>query len=267
MRFFGNGVAAPGADRVKILIDDPSNVEPGPPADVGAQDFTIELWLRGEQADNPAAAVDCGSNVAWINGNIVLDRDRYNQDRKFGLSLAGAMPVFGVSGEGSGDLTLCANVSVLDGAWHHVAIGRRRSDGYLWMFVDGVLAAEADGPDGDISYPDDGVPTDDCGGPCVESDPFIVLAAEKHDAGAQYPSFAGFIDELRLSSVLRYQVDFTVPASPFVSDAQTLALYHFDEGSGTLVGDQSGASGGPSDGELIVGGDPAGPQWSRESPF
>jgi hypothetical protein len=267
LRFFGYGVAAPGADRLKIPIDDPADDEPGPPADIGAQDFTIELWLRGEQADNSAAAVDCGSNIAWIYGNILLDRDRYNQDRKFGLSIAGGLPVFGVSGEGTGDLTLCGDVSVLDGAWHHLAVARRRSDGYLWMFIDGMLAAEGDGPDGDVSYPDDGVPTDNCGGPCVESDPFIVIAAEKHDAGAQYPSFAGFVDELRLSSGLRYQADFAVPTEPFEPDAETVALYHFDEGSGTTVTDQSGAVGGPSDGYLVVGGDPSGPQWVAESPF
>ena len=44
----------------------------------------------------------CGANVGWINGNVVVDRDRFYQDRKFGV---------------------------------------RRSDGFLWLYVDGALEA------------------------------------------------------------------------------------------------------------------------------
>ncbi|NWF99781.1 MAG: PQQ-dependent sugar dehydrogenase [Thermoanaerobaculaceae bacterium] len=264
LRFFGNGTN--DIDRVKIPIDDPATSLPGPPADVGATDFTIEFWLKGAAADNTAAAVSCGANVNWIYGNIVLDRDRYNQDRKFGLSLAAGRVVFGVSGDGTGDLTICGVTPVLDERWHHVAVQRRRADGYLWLFVDGVLEAQGDGPDGDVSYPDDGVPGNYCGGPCTGSDPFLVLAAEKHDAGPSYPSFNGYLDELRLSTTLRYTSGFTRPAQPFIPDAATAALYHFDEGSGTTLGDSSGAAGGPSNGQLRVGGSPTGPVWSSQEP-
>jgi hypothetical protein len=267
LRFHGHGVDAPGLDRVKIAIDDPDTDAPGPPADVGAEDFTIELWLRAEPGSNQSEPVECGPNLAWIYGNIVLDRDRYNQDRKFGLSLAGGRPVFGVSGEGTGDQTICGDGDLRDGAWHHLAVQRRRSDGRMWLFVDGIRVAEQDGPDGDVSYPDDGVPGDFCGGPCLASDPFLVLAAEKHDAGADYPSFDGWLTGLRLSTVLRYTDDFTPPTAPFTTDPDTAALYRFDEGRGTVLGDGSGAAGGPSDGVLHVGGDPSGPEWSSESPW
>lgn len=267
LRFHGAGVAAPGQDRVKIRVDDPDTDAPGPPADIGATDFTIELWLRGALADNPSGPVACGDNLAWIYGNILVDRDRFNQDRKWGVSIAGGEVVWGVSGEGTGDRTLCSGVTVLDGAWHHLAVQRRRSDGRLWIFVDGQRRAEGPGPGGDVSYPDAGVPGDFCGGPCVGSDPFLVIAAEKHDAGPDYPSFAGDVDELRLSTVLRYQDDFTPPAAPFVADPDTAALYHFDEGQGLVAGDSSQALGGPSDGVLHVGGDPPGPEWREDSPF
>jgi len=265
LRFHGTG--AGDVDRVKIRIDDPATAAPGPPADVGATDFTIELFLRATAAENSAPAVACGPGIDWIFGNIVLDRDRYNQDRKFGVSIAGGVVVFGVSGDGTGDLAICGATDVLDGAWHHVALTRRRADGRLAIFVDGALDAEGDGPDGDVSYPDDGVPGDFCGGPCVNSDPFIVLGAEKHDAGPAYPSFAGHLDELRISNVLRYASSFAPPAAPFAPDASTTALYHFDEGTGDVVGDSSGAAGGPSEGERRFGGSPAGPEWSSETPF
>jgi hypothetical protein len=265
LRFHGNGVD--DIDRVKIAIDDPQTAAPGPPADVGATDVTIEFWMRAAASENTAAAVSCGPNIDWIYGNILLDRDRYNQDRKFGLSIAGGRVVFGVSGDGTGDRTICSTSGVLDDAWHHVAVARRRSDGWLWLFVDGVLEANADGPDGDVSYPDEGVPGNFCGGPCTNSDPFLVLGAEKHDAGPTFPSYSGWLDELRLSSVLRYASSFTPPAQPFASDAGTVALYHFDEGSGDAIGDASGAAGGPSPGVRRFGGSPAGPEWSFETPF
>jgi len=265
LRFFGNGVG--DIDRVKIRVDDPANSLPGPPADVGAADFTIEFWMRAFASENTAPPVACGANIDWIYGNIVIDRDRYNQDRKFGLSIAGGVPVFGVSGDGTGDRTLCGPANLLDGAWRHVAIERRRSDGRMWLFVDGALQGSVDGPDGDISYPDDGVPGDDCGGPCTNSDPFLVLAAEKHDAGSQYPSFSGWLDELRVSDTIRYTAPFAPPAAPFAPDANTVALYHFDEASGMVLSDASGAPGGPSDGEVRFGGSPAGPVWSAQSPF
>lgn len=260
LRYYGAGVN--DIDRVKIRIDDETNGQPGPPADIGATDITIELWLRAA-AGNEQPTVECGANINWIHGNIFIDRDRYNQDRKFGLSLAGGRVVFGVSGDGTGDRTLCGTRDLRDGAWHHVAAQRQRETGEIGLFVDGRLVDSAVGPAGDISYPDDGVPADHCGGPCNFSDPFLVLGAEKHDAGEKYPSFHGWLDELRLSTVLRYHGDFTVRREAFEVDPQTAALYHFDEGQGDIVRDAVGAS----HGVRRVGGNPAAPAWSRETPF
>ena len=261
LRFFGTG--AGDVDRVKIRVDDPVTTLPGPAIDVGGADFTLEFWLKGAPGGNAAAAVTCGANAAWVNGNVVVDRDRYNQDRKFGVSIAGGRMVFGVSGAGTGDRTLCGTTSVLDGAWHHVAVQRRRSDGFLWLYVDGSLEASGDGPDGDVSYPDDGVPGNFCGGPCTGSDPFLVLGAEKHDAGPAYPSFSGWLDEFRVSTRLRYATAFSRPRAPFVVDRHTVALYHFDDGNGTSLYDETRGA----DGLIRRGGGANGPAWSPDSPF
>jgi hypothetical protein len=124
------------------------------------------------------------------------------------------------------------------------------------------VAGAADfGPTGDVRY-QDGRSTS-----YPNSDPFLVIGAEKHDAGALYPSYAGWVDEVRLSTALRYTASFSPPAAPFAADAQTAALYHFDEGAGTTIGDSSGAAGGPSTGVRSVGGTPAGPEWSTDTPF
>jgi serine/threonine protein kinase len=50
---------------------------------------------------------------------------------------------------------------------------------------------------------------------------------------------AGQIDEVRISNVSRYSQPFSPPAR-FESDAQTIALYHFNEGQGDILRDSSG---------------------------
>ena len=262
LRFFGNGTD--DIDRVKIRVDDPTtDREPKRPVDVGARSFTIELWIRAA-AGNDARVVACGANVDWIYGNIVVDRDRYNQGRSFGLSLADGRVVFGVRNARGVSRTICGTTDLRDGRWHHVAVERRRSDGHLWLYVDGRREAHADGPNGDVSYPDDGVPGPYCGGQCIRSDPFLVIGAEKHDAGPSYPSFHGWVDEIRVSRVLRYRgAAFRPPSAPFELDRGTAALYHLDEARGKTVHDVRGRS----DGVRRYGGDPAGPRWSRRSPF
>ncbi len=54
--------------------------------------------------------------------------------------------------------------------------------------------------------------------------------------------FKGYIDEVRFSSIARYSGStYTVPTDTFSLDANTIALYHFDEGSGTSASDATGS--------------------------
>mgnify|MGYP001492431484 CR=1 FL=1 len=284
LRFYGHGVD--DIDRAKIPVESTAG---SLPTDIGGADFTIEFWLRGVLAENRGAAVVCGQNEDWIDGSIVLDRDRFSEGRKFGLSVdSGGRVVFGVTDQNWEARTLCGVTNVLDNRWHHVAVQRRMNDGLLWVFVDGRLDATATGPAGDLSYPD-GVaasyrgpeycqgPAGAWGGYC-RNEPFFVLGAEKHDAGASvgnpaaYPSFSGWLDELRLSNVLRYAEPFTPAGTPFIPDANTVGLYHFDEGpAGPCTGvltDSATVSGAPTHGVCSYGGaGVAGPQYVQETPF
>jgi glucose/arabinose dehydrogenase len=252
LRFFGNGEG--GIDRVKIRID------PATPADVGATDFTLEWWMRALPGENASGDVACDANDGWILGNIIFDRDIFGNGEHgdFGVSLTDGRIAFGVSADGAGN-TICGATDVADGVWHHVAVTRRKSDGWLRIYVDGVLDAEGAGNVGankDVSYLN-GRSTDH------DNDPFLVIGAEKHDAGPEYPSYRGWIDEVRLSTVQRYtKTRFTRPFGAFTTDASTAALYHLDEGAGESVGD---ASGGGSHGAREYGGSPAGPEWSSQA--
>jgi hypothetical protein len=261
VRFYGQGDTL--GDRVRFRLDDPATVAAGPPLDVGETDFTVELWLRGTLADNPNT-IACGPGLGWTNSNIVVDRDRHSQTPTFGVGIQSGAVVWANLTDNFG-LSLCGSTTVADGAWHHVAVDRRRADGRMRIWIDGALDIEADGPDGGLAYPDDGEPLAVCpAGLCDYSDPFLVVGAEKH--GYAGISFSGWVDEVRVSRRLRYDAAFAVPTAAFASDADTVGLVHFDDGQGTTATDSSGVA-GAVDGELVLGGDPEGPAWATETPF
>jgi hypothetical protein len=252
LRFFGTGTG--GIDRVEIAID------PQVPADVGAGDFTIDFWVRTSSINFTWVQTCTPGADGWINGNIVVDRDRYgNGDHgDYGIALTRGGVAFGV-GRGAAGAGLCGTTNVIDGTWHHIAVTRVASTGALALYIDGNPNGTATGPTGDISYRD-GVTS------AYPKDPFLVLGAEKHDAGAQYPSFNGWMDELRISTTVRYTAMFTPETMPYATvDADTAALYHFDEGDGASLGDARGMS----PGAIRVGQTPGGtvPVWAAATPF
>ncbi len=250
LRFYGNGYG--DLDRVKIRIDPPV------PADIGGEDFTLEWWMKAVPGENDSP--DCapgGDN--WFDGNTLFDRDVFGEGDlgDYGISLAGGRIAFGV-GRGSARQTICGATDLQDGAWHHIAAVRNLT-GEMRVFVDGRLDATGTGPAGDIRYRDGRTTS-------YPNDPYLVIGAEKNDLNnALYPSFSGWLDEIRLSSSVRYTSDFTRPAGRFATDPNTVALYHLDEGFGNLIGDTSGAAGGPSHGVRKYGGVINGPEWTDDT--
>ena len=255
-----NGSALANVGRVQIPIDTGARG-----ADVGATDFTLELWLRANGSDNMAfdatrtAGNTCGVSDGWIHGSVIVDRDIVGaaQNGDYGLALLGGRPAFGIN-NGLTGTTLCGSTSVTDGQWHHVAVTRRRSDGWLRIWVDGRLDAEMDGPDGDVSYLD--------GRAGTAIDTYRVIGGRKIDSDpALKPSFKGWVDELRLSNTVRYSATFQ-PAGRLVLDNAVVAHYRFDEASGAgtctgSVGDAFPASPAAS-GVCLNGGNPTAPLWA-----
>jgi hypothetical protein len=251
LRFYGTGVGPPGQqDRARLPVDDNAAGNASTPVDVGSGSFTLELWLRGALADNDTE--NAGGDVdlydfSWIDGNIVLDRDIWcgvGSERKYGVSIAGGLVRFGTAtGEPAVDPshTLEGSTPVLDGQWHHVALVRDAASGRKRIYVDATLDFESDDVSfADLSYPDAGIPvTGNCGtGQLTPYGWYLVIAAEKHDAGPAYPSFTGFVDELRIWSSARTAQQLAATWRRAVNPGAPglVGAYRFEEGSGTSLG-------------------------------
>lgn len=74
--------------------------------------------------------------------------------------------------------------------------------------------------------------------------------------------FMGTMDEVRISNSVRYPTSFVPQLTPLSSDAQTIALWHLDQGTGQTVIDVSDHA---YDGELgdVLVPDGADPTWTR----
>lgn len=253
LRFRGNPTAE--VDRVKVPID------PQVAADLGG-DLTVEFWLKTEPGANPSTSCQAGSD-GWTYGNVILDRDVFGTGDygEYGVSLSGGRIAFGV-GRGGRQQTICGLIDVADGRWHHVALTRRIADGVMRIYVDGTESAQGIGPAGDISYRD-GRPTG------VSTDPYLVVGASKTDDGAGGHGFSGALDELRLSSSIRYSSPFDRPIAPFTADAETALLFHFDEGpAGPCLSSVVDTSGRAIHGQCRHGGSATpGPLYEADAPF
>jgi len=251
LRFHGSGG---GIDRARLPVDDNLN---GPDAstgsDVGAGSFTIELWLRGELADNASTWAGAGNfaDERWQQGQVVLDRGtQAATGRRFALALTGGRVAFFTGGgdgpQATGPQTTVGLRPVLDGAWHHVALVRDASTGTQTIYVDGSfdVASPAGSSGSDLSYPDRGLPG------AGAWDPWLVVGASKYDSAA---SFAGQVDELRLWQAARSAREVAAGSQRLMlADTPSLAAdWRFEEAFGTSLIEAS-VHGGPP-GHLVVG--------------
>ncbi|MCA9051086.1 MAG: VCBS repeat-containing protein, partial [Planctomycetaceae bacterium] len=106
------------------------------------------------------------------------------------------------------------------GKWYHVAIVADEES--TTLYVSGLLCWKL--PRNQAPDPGDGE------GLCIAAHPW---------AGAVRYFFTGLVDELRVSAVCRYSGNFE-PVRRFEPDEHTVALYHFDAGSGSKLFDASG---------------------------
>jgi hypothetical protein len=222
-------------------------------ANVGAGDFTIELWLKAEP-DSLLAWGGCRGGLregtSWLAGHVVLDRSQAGQPSFIGLSLFGDAIAFGVGDQNYVEGGVCEPAYFNSGDWHHIAAVRAGST--LRVFVDGdSTRALADLEAGDMSYQ----------GPDTPESAAILGGWKARNTVAPW---RGWIDELRISTVARYP-DSPRPEGPLEADSDTALLYHFDTIQGTTVIDSSLAD--PLDGTRASSGDQWQVVYDDENPF
>lgn len=138
------------------------------------------------------------------------------------------VPRFAISTTGlTAPQVVDADMVLTQGVYHHIAVTYSKANSLLTIFIDGVNVNS-----GTINIDADSV----------------YHGSDMHDSSENYiglSSFAGDpqlnadIDEFRISDTVRYTDNFS-PFVPFVPDSYTVALYHFNEGSGQIAADSSG---------------------------
>jgi len=259
LRFYGNGVN--DIDRVKIQIDDPATTAPGPPADVGATDFTIEFWFRALAAENPpppsrAAPTTTGSSATswWIG--IASTRAGPLACRSPASSSSSACSATGRARSPSVARATCSTISGItlpcSGAGRTGGCGCTSTAAWKPRAMDPTATSPT--------------PTPACRGTSAAGSLHQQRSvprprgreARRWPAVSVVCRMAGRVPAVERPALCDA---LHAPGASVRSDASTVALYHFDEGAGDVIVDTPGVSGGPSHGVRRFGGTPAGPQW------
>lgn len=136
-----------------------------------------------------------------------------------------------------------------DEKWHHYALVRdlNASPDRLCLYLDGVGTCYADGSNSQWAHVYEDIrPSDNRDGDDGNNYPFYVIGARTSGAG----EIEAWIDELRISAVARYRNNFTPSSAPFVLDANTVMLFHFNEGTGNTTVGRDGSN-NPIQGTLV----------------
>ena len=233
-------------DRATVSVDG------GEAANIGGGDFTWEMWLKPTSANN-----NTGSTFA--DANIFADRDNFQ-------GATGGEYIFSILNDTlhvslsptTGSLSYDefeATTAINDNQWHFIAITYDFSTGDVQAYIDGTREINGTASNsGTLAYVSGG----------SAGDLILELGGEKHEAGADLGYF-GRISETRISDTIRYSgTTHTVPTAQMTDDADTIVLWRFDEGSGTIVENSAGAD---SDLTLILNSGSAPPRWVNDSPY
>lgn len=109
-------------------------------------------------------------------------------------------------------------ITLVEGQRYHVAAVYDNGGSGMGLYLNGILVASNS-----------------------SSDNLRVLVRPETVGASQAGTFTWFgtIDEVRLSNICRYTANFAPYPAPFVDDADTLYLWHLDEGTGTVANDDN----------------------------
>jgi hypothetical protein len=194
-----------------------------PSLQLGENDFTIEFWFKSTGVS--------GNWEVFIRKNSSY----YIQVYRPGLWFLFIKVVGGGEVKWWGILP---DATVFDGEWHHFAGVHDISAGTGVLYLDGVALTNNIQNDVNMIAPDAGTT--------------LTILGSLGGEGV-----LGVMDEVRISNVTRYTANFTPPTARFVADVNTLALYHFQENTGTTTVDDS-----ENENTLDFGPGGAAPSWA-----
>jgi Concanavalin A-like lectin/glucanases superfamily len=178
--------------------------------------FTIDFWMKNGTSD---------ANTRYIIAKQVGTGG-------WGLNISnGTTLTFKMNNSSSSSNSFASSSYPADSQWHHVAVIATTSTtvttgNTVQMYVDGAPISVTATYSNGVFY-------------STNSDLVTIGTNAANNAATQH--FNGGLDEIRVSSGTRFTSSFT-PSRRSVIDGTTLALWHFDEGSGTTTADSSGNS-------------------------
>jgi hypothetical protein len=164
--------------------------------------FTLEAWFNGDSF---------GDRVGLVNRT---------ESSEFGFFLSKGKPSFYVHLDGGYAFAESAKPILQPKTWHHLAGVYDGSE--LRLYLDGALVAR-----------------DDAGKTRTRNTLPLLIGADVDGNGRPTSPFDGRIDEVRLSSIARYEGENATLERRHESDASTVLLFHFDALQGPWLFDDS----------------------------
>lgn len=169
-------------------------------------DFTVECFFYV-----PSEDINSYNHLIEQFGSYTLDINFHNSTWDYILFMVN------IGSMSTSDLIYQSNITV---GWHHLAVifdnEYTPSLDRRTIYLDGMLVAEAEN---------------------TEWTPGLFSSTSSFVIGSNSSStFNGYLEEMRISSTIRYDGPiYAIPTDPFTKDAETRALWHFDETPGSTV--------------------------------
>ena len=185
-----------------------------------------------EAPDHPSLDADLVELTveAWVNPEVGPGEHMIvNKEDVYEIALVDSIFKTAIQPAGQGWDWISSDANAPTGKWTHVAI--TYDEEKTRTYVNGKFQTESSGWTGKLN-----------------DSPDTLKVGRRTRGDDTHSAYIGLIDEVRISSSIRYDKDFDMPKEAFMPDDDTVALYHFDEEIGGKVKDFSKHQ---NDGKLV----------------
>ena len=195
----------------------------------GTDKFTFEAWIY---PTTPPDNKDTIVTILYQQVDMIIVKDGDNWAKALNIEPPKGDLILLMSSyiEGGLGRTISFPISLVPNQWQHIAY--QLNGNQITMIVNDFVATNQHGiPLGHDRDPRGLRPKDFVLGGYGK----IIVLPGRPPAKAFLDSFTGYIDEVRISTEARYDVNKKgfMPDDKFKNDAKTVALWHFDEPGGT----------------------------------